>query len=39
VCGHSSSAGYKVLDVDYDRDGHVYKTRLSGPVAGLTWRF
>jgi len=35
----SVSAGYKVLDVDYDRDGHVYKTRLSGPVAGLTWRF
>jgi hypothetical protein len=35
----SASVGYKVLDVDYDRDGHVYDTRLSGPVIGATWRF
>lgn len=35
----SVSAGYKVLDVDYDRGGHVFDTRLSGPVLGMTWRF
>jgi hypothetical protein len=35
----SISAGYKVLDVDYDHDGHVYDTRLSGPVLGMTLRF
>lgn len=35
----SVSAGYKVLDVDYDHGGHVYDTRLSGPVLGATWRF
>ncbi len=35
----SISAGYKVLDVDYDRGGHVYDTRLSGPVLGVTLRF
>ncbi|TKT69556.1 DUF481 domain-containing protein [Aquamicrobium sp. LC103] len=35
----SVSAGYKVLDVDYDHDGHVFDTRLSGPVLGLTYRF
>lgn len=35
----SASAGYKVLDVDYDHDGHVFDSRLSGPVLGLTWRF
>lgn len=35
----SVSAGYKVLDVDYDHDGYVYDTRLSGPVVGLTYRF
>ncbi|WP_411034849.1 hypothetical protein [Shinella sp. BYT-45] len=35
----SVSAGYKVLDVDYDRGGHVYDTRLSGPVLGVTLRF
>lgn len=40
VTGHlSASAGYKVLDVDYDRGGHVFDTRLSGPVLGLTYRF
>lgn len=33
------SAGYKVLDVDYDRSGHVFDTRMSGPVLGLTYRF
>lgn len=35
----SISAGYKVLDVDYARGGHVYDTRLSGPVLGMTLRF
>ncbi|WP_312412932.1 hypothetical protein [Shinella sp.] len=35
----SVSAGYKVLDVDYEHDGHVFDTRLSGPVLGLTYRF
>ncbi|HVV92841.1 MAG TPA: hypothetical protein VHD15_05420 [Hyphomicrobiales bacterium] len=35
----SASAGYKVLDVDYDHSGHVYDTRLSGPVLGMTYRF
>lgn len=35
----SFSAGYKVLDVDYRNGGHVYDTRLHGPVLGMTWRF
>ncbi|MGB3389089.1 MAG: hypothetical protein WBA88_13985 [Pseudaminobacter sp.] len=35
----SASAGYKVLYVDYDHDGHVYDARLSGPVLGMTYRF
>lgn len=35
----SASMGYKVLDVDYDHNGHVYDTRLSGPVLGMTYRF
>jgi hypothetical protein len=35
----SVSAGYKVLDVDYDDGGHVYDTQLSGPVLGMTYRF
>ncbi|MGB3900127.1 MAG: hypothetical protein WA973_16440 [Mesorhizobium sp.] len=35
----SGSVGYKVLDVDYNRNGHVYDTRLSGPVLGMTYRF
>ncbi len=35
----SGSVGYKVLDVDYDHGGHVYDTRLSGPVLGMTYRF
>lgn len=35
----SASVGYKVLDVDYNHDGHVYDTQLSGPVLGMTWRF
>ncbi len=35
----SVSAGYKVLNVDYDHGGHVYDTQLSGPVLGATWRF
>ena len=35
----SVAAGYKILDVDYRRAGHVFDTRLSGPVLGLSWRF
>jgi len=35
----SASAGYKVLDVDYDHGGHLYDIRLHGPVLGLTYRF
>lgn len=35
----SVSAGYKILDVDYDHKGHVFDTRLSGPVLGMTYRF
>lgn len=35
----SVSAGYKALKVDYDHNGHVYNTLLSGPVMGVTWRF
>lgn len=35
----SASLGYKALDVDYDHGGHVYDTRLSGPVLGMTYRF
>lgn len=35
----SASAGYKVLEVDYDSDGHVFNTTLSGPVLGMTYRF
>jgi len=35
----SMSAGYKVLSVDYRHDGHVFDTRLAGPVAGITFRF
>lgn len=35
----SASAGYRVLDVRYDRGGHTFDTRLSGPVLGMTYRF
>lgn len=35
----SASLGYKALDVDYDQGGHVYDTRLAGPVLGVTYRF
>lgn len=35
----TASAGYKVLDVDYHHGGHVYDTRMNGPVLGLTMRF
>lgn len=34
-----ASLGYKVLDVNYNHGGHVYDTRLSGPVLGVTYRF
>ena len=37
--GFSASAGYKVVDVNYDRRGHVYDVRMKGPVVGLTYRF
>ncbi len=35
----SVSAGYKVLDVNYNHKGNVYDTRIHGPVLGLTYRF
>lgn len=35
----SVSAGYKLLDTDYARNGHVFETTLSGPVLGITYRF
>jgi hypothetical protein len=35
----SASAGYKLLNVDYESDGHVFDTTLRGPVVGLTFRF
>ncbi|MBK5344734.1 hypothetical protein JFU48_25645 [Pseudomonas sp. TH49] len=35
----SASLGYKVLDVDYHHNGHVYDTRLSGPALGVTYGF
>lgn len=35
----SASVGYKLLDVDYDYNSHVYDTRLSGPALGMTYRF
>lgn len=35
----SVSAGYKVLDVDYASDGHVFDTTLKGPAIGVTYRF
>lgn len=35
----SGSVGYKVLAVDYEHDGHVFDTRLQGPVLGMTYRF
>lgn len=35
----SSSIGYKALDVDHDRSGHVHDVRLHGPVFGLTYRY
>lgn len=35
----SASVGYKMLDADYDHNGHVFDARLSGPVLGMTYRF
>lgn len=35
----SVAAGYKMLSVDYRRSGHVFDTRMSGPVLGVTWRY
>lgn len=35
----SVAAGYKMLNVNYRRSGHVFDTRMSGPVIGLTWRY
>lgn len=35
----SMSAGYKLLDVDYRSGGHVFDTRMQGPVLGMTYRF
>lgn len=33
------SAGYKALSVDYNNNGRIFDTTLSGPVMGLTYRF
>lgn len=35
----SVSAGYKVLDTDYESDGHLFDTTLQGPALGITYRF
>lgn len=35
----SFSAGYKILDVDYDHGGYVFDVTLRGPVLGATYRF
>lgn len=35
----SIAAGYKMLDVNYRRSGHIFDTRMSGPVLGLSWRY
>jgi hypothetical protein len=35
----STSVGYKLLDVDYDYNGHLYDRRLSGPALGMTYQF
>ncbi len=35
----SVSAGYKHLEVDYEKNGHVFDTTLTGPVLGVTYRF
>lgn len=35
----SVAAGYKMLNVNYRRSGHVFDSRMSGPVIGLTWRY
>ncbi len=35
----SVAAGYKMLNVNYRRSGHIFDTRMSGPVIGLTWRY
>lgn len=35
----SASLGYKIMDVNYNRNGRIQDTRLSGPVLGVTLRF
>lgn len=35
----SAVAGYRHLEVDYDRNGFVFDVELSGPVIGMTMRF
>lgn len=35
----SASIGYRHLSVDYRRGGFVYNTNLSGPIAGVSYRF
>lgn len=35
----SVRAGYRHLAVDYESGGFVWDVELSGPIAGLTWRF
>jgi hypothetical protein len=35
----SVRAGYRHLEVDYDRGGFVWDVRMSGPIVGATFRF
>ena len=35
----SAELGYRILDVDYDKDGFLYDLRLEGPILGATFRF
>ncbi|MCT4370043.1 hypothetical protein CLG85_006735 [Yangia mangrovi] len=35
----SLAMGWRVLDIDYDKDGVVYDTTQSGPILGLTFKF
>lgn len=35
----TASLGYRYQKVNYSRHGHVFNVRMSGPAAGVTWRF
>lgn len=34
-----TSVGYRLFDLDYEKDGFVYDVRQQGLIAGLTWAF